>query len=160
MDFLTKIPLFNRWKILCKDMPLREMDDYDKYWQQRIDDLINNKSNNNSVDSVNLDHRKASRLEIVADYIDDGSSLLDIGCGAGWFMEYLLSKCKEIKVYGVDTSEKAVEFCRKKNLSAQYLDLLKNKLEREYDYISMMCVLEHISDAEKLIQNIKASFKK
>lgn len=53
------------------------------------------------------------RASLISEWIKPGSSILDVGCGEGFLMEYLLRK-KNCKVYGVDVSRKAIEIVRSK----------------------------------------------
>ena len=51
------------------------------------------------------------RANLISDWIKPYSSVLDVGCGEGFFMEFL-SRTKNCKVYGMDVSKKAIENVR------------------------------------------------
>ncbi len=75
--------------------------------------------------------------------------LLDIGCGTG---RNLASFSKYTEAYGMDNSEEAIKFCKKRGLPHLILqDLSKNQVSenpfgKNFDLITMLDVLEHIED--------------
>lgn len=75
--------------------------------------------------------------------------ILDIGCGAGKNTEELL---KYGKVWGIDNSEDAVRFCKKRGLknvklsNAEKTDLKTSS----FDVITLLDVLEHTDDNRTL----------
>lgn len=60
----------------------------------------------------------------------EGKSLLDVGCGTGNLLEYILSKKINVRYTGVDILEKMVEMAKRKNLPGDFLhaDIFKQKL--------------------------------
>jgi methionine biosynthesis protein MetW len=85
------------------------------------------------------------RAELIQDWIEPGSTILDVGVGDGFISDYLIRK-RDVKVTGVDVSNTACEKARKRGISTQVkdinygLDLDPNNL---YDYILLLEVLEH-----------------
>jgi 2-polyprenyl-3-methyl-5-hydroxy-6-metoxy-1,4-benzoquinol methylase len=75
-----------------------------------------------------------------------GKSLLDIGCGTGYFPAYM--KQKGFKVAGVEVDPKAREFARSEFRLAVYSPeaFLHDEIEGEFDVITLWHVLEHIHD--------------
>ena len=90
-------------------------------------------------------------------------SLLDLGCGGGIFCEPLARV--GYKVHGIDTNEKAIEIARhhsKKNgLDICYynseISLFDSK--KKFDIITCMEVLEHTSDPNTIIGEVKKRLK-
>ncbi len=88
---------------------------------------------------------------------DKVSSVLDIGCGNGYF----LSMFREIvTTVGTEVNEAAAQIARKKgihvhewNIDEMFPRLKKSNLT--YDVVSLWGVLEHYLNPEDLIQNIK-----
>jgi len=74
------------------------------------------------------------------------AKILDIGCGAGYFLYYLKKK-GYTHYLGIDSSQSQINFCKKNITSnvklADAFDFLK-ATENEFDAISMNDVLEHI----------------
>jgi len=118
-------------------LPLNDFEGYDEYWDVRI--------------GKTGDAKVFNRWRIAVKHIPDGASVLDVGCGAGGFMEYLLSQRPNVKVRGTDISERAVEIARSKGLDAFTADLTRRRLEEQYDYVTGFEIIEHVHEAEKLL---------
>ena len=52
--------------------------------------------------------------------LQDGWTMLDIGCGGGATLQRLLKRSKDVKVYGIDISEESV--AKAKKVNAEVLD--------------------------------------
>jgi methionine biosynthesis protein MetW len=120
-------------------MPLNDFKDYDDYWTQRA---------KTSPQQVVL-HRFVS----IADRIPDGSSVIDIGCGDGAFLAYLKEHRPKSIVFGMDISANAVSFLKKREINGAAITAGKSLREiagRDFDYVVMMEVIEHVHDAEGL----------
>ncbi|MEX0647952.1 MAG: class I SAM-dependent methyltransferase [Balneolaceae bacterium] len=93
--------------------------------------------------------------------------LLDAGCGFGQYDRFLLSSFKEIRVHAVDVKEDYLEDCRfyfKKmiqngSIDFEAVDLLNPSLQKQYDFIICIDVLEHIEEDQKVIQNLTEALK-
>lgn len=84
-----------------------------------------------------------------------GKKLLDIGCGTGYFLNYM--KDKDYETIGLEIDKKSREFGRE-NFSLDILDLdifRKNKLEKKFDIITMWHVLEHTYNPVDYFNKIK-----
>jgi len=73
-----------------------------------------------------------------------GKKLLDVGSGSGYFMNFM--KKKGYDVTGVEISEKAIALCKKKfGIKAHSpSEFLEEKLDTDYDIISLWHVFEHV----------------
>jgi 2-polyprenyl-3-methyl-5-hydroxy-6-metoxy-1,4-benzoquinol methylase len=84
------------------------------------------------------------------------SAVLDIGCGYG----YLLNSFKGAKeIYGTDISKEAVEMAKKQNPSfnVSVADILKpSKLNKKFDLILAINVIEHLTNPKLGVKNIKS----
>lgn len=84
--------------------------------------------------------------------------LLDIGCGTGKNIE-IFSKMGE--AYGIDSSDEALSFCRKRGI----VHLKKGLAEKiphedgQFDVVSILDVLEHVNDTEA-VQEMKRVLKR
>ena len=73
-----------------------------------------------------------------------GKKLLDVGSGSGYFLNFM--KKKGYNVTGVEISKKAVALC-KKNFGIKAhspSEFLEEKLDTDYDIISLWHVFEHV----------------
>lgn len=89
-----------------------------------------------------LDAKK--RYEVMLGLIDvtaPSASILDIGCGAGHFLDHLNNNPQKPKLIytGLDISEKFIHHCKTKHPQSQWIlaDLLIQKLDSTYDYVIM-----------------------
>jgi len=101
------------------------------------------------------------RYAIFSNWIESGSSLLDIGCGDGYFGEFLVGN-KKIDYTGCDISEKALKTAKERGL-----DVFQCKLEDKidfpddsFDYVVMSEFLEHIVNSEKILEEAGRISKK
>lgn len=117
-------------------LPLDDFEGYDDYWDERL---------------VTGEHTVLPRWRMAADRIPDGASVLDVGCGSGAFLRYLLSRRPHAHVRGTDISEKAVEAARASGLDAFRADLTREPLDRKYDYVTGFEMIEHVHEAEKVL---------
>jgi methionine biosynthesis protein MetW len=58
----------------------------------------------------------------IANWVKPNSTLLDLGCGDGVFLEYI-RHAKQVKTYGVEISDEQVLACVAKNLDVIQQDL-------------------------------------
>jgi SAM-dependent methyltransferase len=90
--------------------------------------------------------------------LTEGETILDMGCSTGHFIQ--LIKNKAGAVYGHDLSVKEVAFCKE----VQGLDVSSQPLDERFkpatfDYISLIFVLEHISDPVAFLKYLKTFLK-
>lgn len=73
---------------------------------------------------------------------DDVRTLLDVGCGNGIFLNYLLTEKPSLKVLGIDRSEAALKYLKteKKTGSIDSIDLA----DRSFDCVTCLEVIEHL----------------
>jgi len=87
--------------------------------------------------------------------LPEGKSILDLACGDGFFTR-MLADLKPSKIIGIDISEelikKAIETEKQHSLGIEYQvgDILKMNLERKFDLISAVYLLNYASTKEEL----------
>lgn len=98
-------------------------------------------------------------LKIIKRYVQkDGNSLLDVGCGRGYFLDE--AKKMSWITQGIDYSEKVVDFAQKKfNLNVVCADIFHYTPTEQFDVITLNQVLEHVSTPHKLIQKCRELLK-
>lgn len=82
--------------------------------------------------------------------------LLDVGCGAGDFLE--VAKEMLYEVYGCDFDPEVINLCKKRLLNVRCGDIDVFSGEK-FDVITLNQVLEHISDQKELINKIFSYLK-
>lgn len=103
----------------------------------------------------------SGRYPVFAEIIEENSTLFDIGCGNGATLKFLIEK-RNIKGEGVDISHEAVKMARSKGIEAFVADISSSEFQitKEYDYIIISEVLEHIPNPEDVMKKVKHKFKK
>lgn len=88
---------------------------------------------------------------IISDYLNNDTrqdiKVLEVGCGAGYFLEFLKENNPNVHSIGVDMTRTSVETCRSKGLNAYCGTLeeyLSNFPSEKYDYVMSFHCLEHV----------------
>lgn len=97
-----------------------------------------------------------STYGIAAQLIKAKSSVLDIGCFDGSFLE-TLKKQKKCVVEGIELNKNALKIAKAKGISAYALDLhqpeiVVNKISKRYDAITILDVIEHLLYPPQILQ--------
>lgn len=90
-------------------------------------------------------------LPLLKDY-DKSASILELGCGPGIFLEFLL-KSGYRNLMGIDVSSEQIEIASAKKLNVQQADVLNyiSTTENRYDIIFAIDLIEHFNKEELLI---------
>jgi methionine biosynthesis protein MetW len=135
---------------LRRPLPLADLDGdsfYDAYWQRRLDlepDVVTT---------------APGRARIVAEFVQPGWSVLDLGCGDGSFLECLRREVPGVVVRGADVSETALARARARGIEAFRLDLaeLDTEVPAGHDVVTALEVIEHVPDAEAVVRAAAAA---
>ena len=90
--------------------------------------------------------------------LPDGKKVLDVGCGAGWYLRI----CKQLgaEAFGIEPSPFGAQRCREAGLSVfngtvdDYL--AQHGTQRQFDVITANHVLEHAPDPVQTLQGMKS----
>ncbi len=126
---------------LRRPLPLAELDGdrfYDSYWSMRLEH------------EPDLTTTAPVRAALVAELVQPGWSLLDLGCGDGSFLACLRTLVPDLRLRGADVSETALAVARERGIDAFALDLSDPAVEipGTYDVVTALEVIEHLPDAE------------
>jgi methionine biosynthesis protein MetW len=138
--------VLHRLKTYNEPLPLEDFEGYDGYWEGR----------ERGEDTATV----LPRWEIAVQKIPDGASVLDVGCGSGGFLKYLLSQRPNCTVRGTDISKHAVSLAAAQGLDTFQSDLTKEPLDRQYDYITGFEMIEHVHEAEKVLVVMRDAMRK
>jgi ubiquinone/menaquinone biosynthesis C-methylase UbiE len=80
--------------------------------------------------------------------------VLDIGCGTGALLELLKGRSRE--AWGIDNSQQALQFCRKRGLTNLVLaDATQLPFDSDYfDLVTAIGIIEHVQDDQALLDQI------
>lgn len=82
-------------------------------------------------EDLRLDHK------IIGDMVSRGAVVLDLGCGEGELLEYLVEN-KDVKGSGIEISEDAIYKCVERGLSVSHGDIdsgLREYPDKMFDYV-------------------------
>jgi len=99
------------------------------------------------------------KFKEVSRLIPKNSRILDVGCNDGKLRGYLDS----CNYFGVDIDKEAINQLTKKNIKARQIDLDKDKLpfnDNSFDFVTLLDVIEHVSDPHSLIVQSKTKLRK
>ena len=85
-------------------------------------------------------------LHLIASWITPGSRVLDLGCGEGSLLEYLIQN-KNVKGSGIEQNESRVAKCIEKGLSVLQGDInseLEDYPDNSFDYVILSQTLQQV----------------
>ncbi|MBI2641094.1 class I SAM-dependent methyltransferase [Candidatus Roizmanbacteria bacterium] len=115
----------------------------------------------NKDDLLFFDHSPYSPHSTIYGLIKKDSTILDIGCNAGYLGRELQKK--SVISDGVDSNKKALEKAKKYYRSVFFRDLYTPRLQLanySYDYIVLADILEHLPQPGLLLTDCKKYLKK
>jgi len=126
---------------------------------------IQNKGNINTTDywssQYNSNPDRCNEHDLVKDiffanYIQDGKSVLDIGCGNGMFLSHIFPKCPDSEIWGVDLAPSAIAQCMGSFPRGKFVagSIFEMKLNRKFDVVVCMETLEHLEHPEEMAEKI------
>jgi len=92
----------------------------------------------------------------------NGKSLLDLGCGDGFFLKE--AEKRGFKIYGIDSdyggTERAKNEFKLENVHCDTIENFLNHTNQEWDYITLFHVIEHLEDPITVLNMVKNKLKK
>jgi methionine biosynthesis protein MetW len=95
-------------------------------------------------------------LSMIVDWIEPGSRVLDLGCGDGSLLEYLL-RHKDVRGLGVDVDLDKVQTCVEKGIPVIQRDLnqpLESFATGAYDYVILSQTVHQVKHPDHLLDEI------
>jgi len=126
--------------------------EYDSYY--RPDEISNNKPSEKHLKQYNL------ILLRIGSYFKPFTTVLDIGCGYGWVMHYINQKYPIKNMYAIESSDRAREFLKNKNIDILTHDVDENwdqDNQNKFELIISRHTLEHFLDPISIITKISHS---
>jgi len=97
---------------------------------------------------VSFEHLK------ISEFIDEKSSVLDLGCGDGELMEYL-EKSKKANVQGIEISESDIYKCVEKGLCVLHADFnkwIKTYADSSFDFVVLSQSLQQVQNIDFVLE--------
>ena len=95
-------------------------------------------------------------LQIIASWIEPGSRVLDLGCGNGELLRYLITK-KKVTGSGIEREEEKVATCIEKGLTVLQGDIneeVPDYPDQTFDYVILSQTLQQVYAPDTLIREI------
>lgn len=105
----------------------------------------------------NLYFRK--EFPIISSWIEEGAKVIDLGCGNGALMKYLVEN-RKVNIEGIEISASGVEVCKKNGLMTvageiDKKDTYNNYTNKQFDYAICNVTLQMVMYPEILINEMK-----
>ena len=97
-----------------------------------------------------------SEFKIISNLIDKNSHVLDVGCGDGILMEFLIKE-KKVNIRGIEISKAKVQNCIAKGLTiieGNAEDDLRQFPNKSFDYVILSQTLQAFLNPEKVIDEL------
>ncbi|MEN8246111.1 MAG: methionine biosynthesis protein MetW [Thermodesulfobacteriota bacterium] len=95
-------------------------------------------------------------LHLIASWIKPGTRVLDLGCGEGSLLEYLIQN-KNVKGSGIEQNESRVAKCIEKGLSVIQGDInqeVEDYPDNSFDYVILSQTLQQVYAPDDLIRSM------
>ncbi len=95
-------------------------------------------------------------LEIVAAWIEPGARVLDLGCGDGLLLDYLVRN-KGVAAYGLELDPAKVSRCMERGVNVVHADLdkgIRDFRKDSFDHVILSQALQAVHYPDKLLEEV------
>lgn len=138
-----------RAKMNPSEGQLRDVYGYDYFFGGEYIDYLQ--------DRVALEKNFSMRMKNLMKYLNSESSLIEIGCSYGFFLNICRKFVK--KCIGYDITKEGIEYASKELGLEVYCDSFLNYRGEKADFVCLWDVVEHLSEPDKFIEKIASSVK-
>ncbi|MBE9567330.1 MAG: class I SAM-dependent methyltransferase [Proteobacteria bacterium] len=119
---------------------------------------------------LSLEQAQIKKFELIIQRADirDGQKVLDLGCGFGGFIRYLLEKFPNIQLTGINPSTVQAQYIKDRSRNSNRLNIIDHYIDQiehgiiadgYFDRVISIGVLEHISNLDALFEHIAPMLK-
>ncbi len=132
---------------------------------EKIKDYYDNASINKIKDYVYGNARVEKAWQTIRTYVNNPSSILEIGCGIGAMSDRLSKQWPDAKITGIDISERSIEIATKlfQSDNCKFFTKLPSEEDnkKKYDLILLIDVIEHVEKKQRpeLLTFIESNLK-
>ena len=97
--------------------------------------------------------KKKIELKAISEWVQEGQSVLDLGCGRGILLHELVAR-KNVYAVGVDSDFEKISLCIKKGVNAYHgdiMDMLSSFDDKSFDWIICSRTLPELENASDVI---------
>jgi 2-polyprenyl-3-methyl-5-hydroxy-6-metoxy-1,4-benzoquinol methylase len=108
----------------------------------------------------NHDRIADDRFNTTIELINNGQSILDIGCGRGEFIDALMLQRPNCEAVGIDFSSAAIDNAKTKGIVSDFFVHDINtayQYSHKFDIVVSFEVIEHLSNPTMLVENARAN---
>jgi methionine biosynthesis protein MetW len=92
--------------------------------------------------------------QVIMDWIEQGASVLDLGCGDGELLARLIKE-KQVHAQGIEISEQAIHHCVARGLSVFQEDIdtgLSNYADKSFDYVILNQTFQQVKKPDFVLK--------
>jgi len=106
--------------------------------------------------NANLAKRESEKIghRIICNIVSPGSRVLDLGCGDGALMEFLVNE-KKVKAQGIELEEEAIYKCVERRLNVFHGDIdsgLPEYKDKSFDYVILNQSFQEVKKPEVVLK--------
>ncbi|MCL5408633.1 MAG: methionine biosynthesis protein MetW [Candidatus Omnitrophica bacterium] len=93
--------------------------------------------------------------KIIVKIVEPTSTVLDLGCGNGELLEYLITN-KHVQGYGIEIEEQSIYKCIERGISVFHLNLdsgLSDYNDKSFDYVILDQTLQEVKNPDKVLHD-------
>ena len=118
-------------------------------WLEKIIYIYNKTKMNIKFDEITFPHK------IIVKIVEPTSTVLDLGCGNGELLEYLITN-KHVQGYGIEIEEQSIYKCIERGISVFHLNLdcgLSDYNDKSFDYVILDQTLQEVKNPDKVLHD-------
>ncbi len=108
----------------------------------------------NDSKNIGTQGKRKIELDAISEWVADGQSVLDLGCGRGILLSELMRKHKDIYAVGVDTDFVKITHCLRRGVNTYHgdiMDALNSFDDNSFDWIVCSRTLAELENAKEVI---------